>query len=184
MHYKLLVFTRELPTEEEIEDLMMPYNEDSYYSNYDDEGNYIGVGKEPERPVFTWDWYQIGGRYSGQIAAEVSTIDDLGIQIRNINRKEVISRLFDKYEWETDCYGYIREGERCIRCDGAYVPKIKNENAFGCYAFIGIDGKARARETWNGKDFIPDREFEYWLDISREAAIAENAFMTIIDIHD
>lgn len=184
MHYKLLVFTRELPTNEEIEDLMMPYNEEIFWNNFDDEGHFLGVGKQPERPVFTWDWYQIGGRYSGQITAEVSTIDDLGIQIRNINRKEVISRLFERYEFEHDCYGYIRVGERCIKCDGAYVPKIKNDNAFGCYAFIGMDGKARARETWNGNDFIPDREFEYWLDISRKVALDENAFVTVIDFHD
>ncbi len=190
MHYKLLLFTEKIPgTKAEIEDMLMPFNSNRYFENFNDDGEYIGGGDEPIYPVFTWDWWQIGGRYCGQVLAEVSTISNDGIYVKNINGVEILSQLFiqidDSIFFETDWYGYIREGN-CLRCDGAYVSKIKNDRAFQCFAFIGLDGEGRARESWSPsvEKYIEDREFDFWLDKQKEEALSKDAFMTVIDIHD
>ena len=63
MHYCVQLLTKELPSEEDIRKIMQPYNDDVVYGNDDEEDENVEI----IRPVFTWDWYQIGGRYKARI---------------------------------------------------------------------------------------------------------------------
>ena len=65
MHYCVLLFTKEFPSKNEIDEIMQPYYEEN--AEYDDE-----TGKRlTPYPVFEWDWYQIGGRYNGYLKLRV-----------------------------------------------------------------------------------------------------------------
>ena len=69
MHYCALLITKEFPTEDKIDEIMRPY----YYDNieYDEKGNLTSP-----YPVFTWDWYQIGGRYNGKLKLKIDENDE------------------------------------------------------------------------------------------------------------
>ena len=69
MHYCVHLLTKELPTEEDIEKILAPYNDEVVYGNDDDENAEIIY------PEFTWDWYQIGGRYKADLKLKVD-LDD------------------------------------------------------------------------------------------------------------
>lgn len=59
MHYCVHLLTKELPTENQIAEILQPYNSEKFWENITDD--------TPEEEIdylpFTWDWYQIGGRY-------------------------------------------------------------------------------------------------------------------------
>ena len=70
MHYCIHLLTKQLPTEKEIEKIMGPYSWDSIDDEDTDDEK-----KKIEYPVFTWDWYQIGGRYSAYLKLKVDIED-------------------------------------------------------------------------------------------------------------
>lgn len=73
MHYCALLITNELPTKEEIENIMRPYNWDQIEKDQGYEEDENGVGnKKLIYPVFTWDWFQVGGRYKGSLYLDTS----------------------------------------------------------------------------------------------------------------
>lgn len=47
MHYCVHLLTKELPTKDEIEKIMQPYNSEIVYDNSNDE--------KIDYPIFTWD---------------------------------------------------------------------------------------------------------------------------------
>lgn len=57
MHYCCLVITREFPSDQVLGKALEPYNEDLFYENKYDGRAY---------PEFMWDWWKVGGRYTGQ----------------------------------------------------------------------------------------------------------------------
>ena len=57
MHYKAHLITREFPTNDVIDKIMQPFSWEEYHNRKNENEN------EPY-PVFTWDWYQVGGRYN------------------------------------------------------------------------------------------------------------------------
>lgn len=79
MHYCIHLLTKQLPTEKEIEKIMEPYSWDSI--DDEDTGD---EKKKIEYPVLTWDWYQIGGRYSARLLVDrarqkdILNLDELG----------------------------------------------------------------------------------------------------------
>lgn len=174
MHYKILLFTEKLPSEEEIEEILEPYCEykDGFIESSD----------------IRWDWWEIGGRYCGQIEAEVSTIEimpdgNVTICWKNINHKEIISMLFSEHRIldETRFYGYVMTPEKNLKVDGAFVKQIRNERAFDCWGFIDLSGEAHTRDHWDGENWIRDEEFDEKVMKAREEAW--EGFMTVLDIH-
>lgn len=79
MHYCIHLLTKQLPTEKEIEKIMEPYSWDSIDDEDTDDDK-----KKIEYPVFTWDWYQIGGKYSARLLVDgarqkdILNLDELG----------------------------------------------------------------------------------------------------------
>lgn len=70
MHYCVHLLTKELPTKDEIEKIVQPYNSEIVYGNSDGEGKMINY------PIFTWNWYEIGGRYKAALKLKVGEEDD------------------------------------------------------------------------------------------------------------
>lgn len=62
MHYCIYLFTKNLPTDEEIEEIMAPYSE--YAEN------------ESPHPDIQWDGYEIGGRYGGMLMLKADSQDN------------------------------------------------------------------------------------------------------------
>ena len=64
MHYCVHLLTKELPSENKIAEIMKPYNSELVYSSDDED-------KQIDYPVFTWDYYRIGGRYKSELKLKV-----------------------------------------------------------------------------------------------------------------
>jgi len=71
MHYCFMLFTKEKPTPDEIEDILAPYYEPDVYNKYQEDSHL---------PIIMWDWYSIGGRFSdileGNESLKASDIKD------------------------------------------------------------------------------------------------------------
>lgn len=192
MHYCVHLLTKELPSEEEIKEIMQPYNDDVVYGNEDEE-------KEIVYPAFTWDWYQIGGRYKARIKMKADDEDSENRNYYNWNfydRNERNGRLFwssllstlKKYITpsfmfhEEDWFMNMGFKDKYILVDGARQKDVLNLNEIECYIVVLPDGSAIARESWNGKEFIEDKDF----DEKHKKALEDNmdGFITILDIHD
>lgn len=71
MHYCVHLLTKELPTENQIAEILQPYNGVEFWENIPEDMPY----EEVEHLPFTWDWYQIGGRYKAQLKLKVDEND-------------------------------------------------------------------------------------------------------------
>ena len=67
MHYCCFVFTKEFPTDEILQKVLKPFNSEGFYSNSNENSVY---------PMFTWDYFRLGGRYSGMLKLEVKENDE------------------------------------------------------------------------------------------------------------
>lgn len=145
-------------------------------------------------PQFTWDWYEIGGRYSGQIKMKVD-MDNDDYEWKYYAKQRRNGRLFWSYllndfEHQTK-YPFYREEDYFnsmgfrdgfMYVDGAKMSDITNINDIGCYTFIDANGEAYSREYWNGDNFIANDDFEERLQAQIDKS--QDLFLTIIDYHD
>lgn len=187
MHYCLMLFTKDCPSEKQIEDMMKKYNSEDIYAD----------DKEIEYPQFTYDWYQIGGRYNGSLKLKINREDETyrwGFFERNprngrllwsylLNQMEEFSEKSIMYS-EEDYFCSMGANDGFLYVDGARIGDTLNFDEQDCYTFMTSDGEAYSREWWNGNDFIPNDDFEERLKSAKEKAKEENQFVTIIDYHD
>ena len=68
MHYCLLLVTKEIPSESRISKILQPYDEENLECNKNNE--VISF------PIFTYDWWEIGGRYSGKLKLKIDNNDE------------------------------------------------------------------------------------------------------------
>lgn len=68
MHYCLLLITKEMPLEDRISEILKPYDEENL--ECDETGEIIPF------PIFTYDWWEIGGRYSGKLKLKIDNNDE------------------------------------------------------------------------------------------------------------
>lgn len=189
MHYCALLITKEIPTENEISDIMKPYCEEN--AEYDKKTE----KRISEYPVFEWDWYQIGGRYNGSLKLKVD-IEDTYYDWKYYAKEERNKRLFYSYlltkmknfsgntfmYTEEDYYRSMGRNDGFLYVDGARINDLLNFDEVECYICIDIDGNAIARETWNGSTFIKDEQFDEKLKEIKDKS--KNYFVTVLDIHD
>lgn len=185
MHYCLALFTQELPSKSKIDSIMRKYNCEEVYN---DEENIV-------YPQFTYDWYEIGGRYAGQIKLKVDEDNEeykwrYGIrEPRNgrlfwsylLNELENFSNKSFVYR-EEDYFSTMGYRDGYILVDGAKISDILNMDDIGCFTFIDSEGNAYSREWWNGSKFIKNDDFE-----ERLKSVIDNSkdmYLTIIDYHD
>lgn len=100
MHYCLLLITREMPSENRISEILKPYDEENL--ECDETGEIISF------PIFTYDWWEIGGRYASKLKLK---IDDCYSSVRYVDIAEIDRLLnFD----EIDCFICIDFDENVI----------------------------------------------------------------------
>lgn len=193
MHYCVHLLTKELPSENKIAEIMKPYNSELVYSSGDEED------KQIDYPVFTWDYYRIGGRYKAELKLKVDEEGSANSEYYNwgyYDRQDRNGRLFWSSllstlkenitpEWmyhEEDWFMNMGFGDGHILVDGAKQSDVINIDKLGCYICILPDGSAIARDSWNGKAIVKDEKF----DEKYKQAIANNmdGFITVLDIHD
>lgn len=177
MHGYILLFTQDIPDNNRISELLMPFcewNED-----------------QDETADLYLDSWIIGGRYCGDIEAKVSTIrpaEDGGYSqsFKNINGVEIRSNLLDIIQnhykctgnvWsydETHYFGYMLTKDYTLKVDGAYLRNVTNELI--CYGYISDLGECVCRDNCNEDFDLTCKEV-----IARYKAL--NGFVTGIDIH-
>lgn len=98
-HFSVAVITKGIPTGEQIEKLMAPYQENNMEDCPKEYLEFVKTEKEEgewneeaqdygyyENPNSKWDWYQVGGRFAGCLRIP-SDIDDYGITQRDPYRE-------------------------------------------------------------------------------------------------
>ncbi len=193
MHYCCFLYTREFPTDDIIASALEPFNDGEYYSS---------EGEEVERPIFTWDYWLVGGRYGGRLKLDC-TLERY--EPNCFSRTKRAGRLFRSALLERAAYGCLDfsmedcgtkieeiyamdycgayEGELCV--DGAWIPDMKNfdEIADKCFCVVDVDGNAYAREIWNREKYVTTEDFDKTLKMIADKNRG-NCFLTVIDIHD
>lgn len=189
MHYSALVITKEIPTDEDLSNIMKKYDWDNL--QYEEDGETL-IG---DRPLFTYDYYQIGGRYNGKLKLKIDMKDE-NYRWRYYDRSGRNGRLFHSYllkkmkDFSKGSFMYTEENyypsmganDEILYVDGAAIKDVTNFDDVSCYICIDIDGNAIAQESWDGSNWIKDEQFDEKLKLIKENS--KGYFVTILDIHD
>lgn len=118
MHHFVIVFSNTKPTTESVAAALSPHQED------------------PETSLGYWDWYSIGGRWSGVISGtDMNASGD----------------FFHQYTEEA----------RALGPNTARVSDLlEHPGRARCAAFVTAEGELVADQTWDGERFIPHPNFE------------------------
>lgn len=171
MHYCGYIITNNIPSDEDIEKILEPYNENNH-----------------ENLEFAWDWYNIGGRFGAKLKInfEPDKNEDGWYSFRDRNYKYFISSKLKELKTKLQYYDeienmvYMGLRERTLYVDGAYYKDIINFDITDCYFLIDNDGNLYSRELWKNHEFVKDEEFD---DKVKKIRL-ENKFITVVDIHD
>lgn len=188
MHYKAFLITREFPTDDRIEEIMRPFSGEDYFNRKDN-------GADEPYPVFTWDWYCVGGRYNSFFELDMDKTMDKYEWNYCKDRANVVFRsfLFDelyrlcdkKKKWlisEYKFYPCLGSKDNILRIDGGLISDMKDFDITQCYIIIDADGNAYARSSWNGNTFVEDEGFD---DKTRAILeVSKNYYIVTVDIHD
>ena len=102
MHCCLLLITREMPSENRISEILKLYDEENL--ECDETGEIISF------PIFTYDWWEIGGRYSGKLKLKIDDCCPV-TKIEYMNGARIDNLInFD----EIDCFVCIDSDENVI----------------------------------------------------------------------
>lgn len=189
MHYCIHLLTEKLPSKEDIEKIMRPFNDYEAFK-YDDTGELIEIAP------FMWDYWVIGGRYAGRLKLKVhyEAEDEYrwmfyeyenprtGRLFHSTLLEEIRKRFKHYRNNEEDWFSYLGDGT-FIRVDGAKIAHLVNNlEDLGCYGFVDVDGTAYSRKQWTGHDWIDNPDF----DSQYQEALKKNTegFLTVLDIHD
>lgn len=188
MHYCTLLITKELPTNEDIRNILEPYDEEEFY-------NKLEENPKLSYPTFVYDWYQIGGRYSAMIKLKVDYDDDnyeWKYYAKNKkNNRLFISSLLNTLEesinpkWmyrEEDYFNDLGVRDGFIRVDGAKISDIINLKDIKGYNLLVENGECITRSYYNGNDFIENENYDKQVEEIFEKH--KDSFLTILDIHD
>jgi len=189
MHYCTLLITDEFPTENNISNIMEKYDCENLKSD-EETGELIG-----EYPLFTWDYYQIGGRYAGSLKLKIDKDDEKyrwGYYAKDARNGRLFHSylLYEMKKFSGNSFMYSEEKyfssmgsqDGYLYVDSAFSDDLLNLDNQDCYICIDSDGTAIAREHWNGKDFIKDEDFD-----KKFKNMIDNCggkYITILDIHD
>lgn len=173
MHYKGYIITKEFPTNDILENILEKYREND----------------SDEIQPFSWDWYEIGGRYGGSLKIKFNPEEneDNYYCFRDRNNKYFISQILNeiknnkenKYYDELDYLKYMGLREDILYVDGAYTKDIINFDITDCFAVIN-ENEIYIRQSWNGNNFIENENF----DKEVNNIDLTNKFITAIDFHD
>lgn len=173
MHYCGYIITRKTPTENEIQDILEPYNEATH-----------------DNLKFSWDWFEIGGRYGGKLKIKFNPDENEDKWFCNSNHdrnfKYFISNKLKKLKEELifydelECMIYMGLRENILYVDGAYYKDIYNFDITNTCFVIDCDKKLYSRELWINNKLVEDEKF----DEKVKNIDLNDKFITVIDIHD
>lgn len=172
MHYKGFIITKEIPTQERLAELLSKYH-------YEEKNNTSG---------FTWDWWQIGGRYGAGIKINANQEKFEWIYLgRQRNHKYFIANMLDKVKekaeiWfeEEDYLIYMGLKDNVLYVDGAYYEDIIDFDITSCFLVIEEDDYINVREKWGGNTWDTNKQFDEEI----KQIDLKGKFITIIDFHD
>lgn len=205
MHYCLVLVTKDLPTDEHIGKVLEKFDNKKLYEEVSDGVTLFDTLTTEEKKLrypFSYDYWQVGGRYGGYIKYKLQE-DDYKFYNHNINMKKVRSKLYDKlqenykdriamvfgYEVdECDFVNYLGLHDKFLYCDGAKISQIQNieeiKNDFGCYIYDAVNDIAYAREYWVGGEEGWQKNEDYQRQMREIIENNADGFLTIIDLHD
>lgn len=183
MHYCIRLFTKQFPTDEIIIDYLQPYNEDDFYMSEDEDKEY---------PQLLWDWWSLGGRYSGRLKLDVNNSDgdkDWGWKKDRVNvfyRSKLMEFLkTDKCFFdESRYYAELGYYEGYLRVDGAKISDLipGSIDEPNCFGFIRSDGTVYTRSYYIGNGLIDNNDFD---EVYKEyVKTHQDEYVVTIDIHD
>ena len=188
MHYKAHLITKEFPTDEVIDKIMRPFGWEEYNNEKEED-------EDKPLPVFTWDWYQVGGRYNSFFELDMEKTEDkyqwdyLKDRVNIVYRSFLFDRMSrmcdDRVRWmlnECDFYPCLGGADNVLRCDGGLIADMKDFDITSCFIIIDADGNAYVRSYWDGKKFIENEKFD---DTARDIlAASKDYYIVTIDVHD
>lgn len=177
MHYCCAVITKEFPTDNVLNAIMAPYNDDIVYSLPDN-----------ERPLISWDWWAVGGRFNGQIKLKVDDADEK-YDWRFYARERRCGRQFRSYllekmseyakpVWafrEEDYFYSMGMRDSYLLVDGAEICDIQNLSDIGCVCLLDVNGNASQRYK---------NEEAFDMKLQEAFKDPEAKYLTILDLHD
>ena len=167
---------------------MQPFSWKEYHNRKNENEN------EPY-PVFTWDWYQVGGRYNSFFELDMDKTEDKYQWKYSKDRVNVVFRsfLFDKMytvcdankKWLVDewmFYPCLGSKDGILRVDGGLISDMKEFDITSCFIIIDVDSNAYARSSWNGNEFIENKDFDNIAKAILE--VSKDYYIVTVDIHD
>lgn len=191
MHYCCEIVTKEFPTNQVITEILLPFDWESQNA-YD----------EKNQPAFTYDWWQIGGRYSGKLKLRVdkedekynweyyATVPRAGRLFRSklletidslVNKNSVWEIEMARLSHEEDLYNELGYRDGYIRVDGAPIKDLIDfeKDCTKCWCLVDVDGKAYARVHYED-----DPEFEQTVQNIFANGNRDDCYVVIVDLHD
>ena len=190
-HYCGLIITTTFPTDEVLGKILEPYNEDRFYEQLDE-------GKDPVRPCFLWDYWQVGGRYAGNFKLSTDDKEKYGwdfylreprtgrlfrsFLLENMKRYVETSTGIFRLWREEDYFSSMGYRDGYLYVDGAEICDIKNYSETECFLFIDQNGNARARECWDGEEW--KNNFSFDEELKQALENSTDCFGCIVDFHN
>jgi len=177
MHYYALVKLNSRDNiQAQVEEAMRPFQD-----TYDEvNGDFTGF----------WDWWTIGGRYTGRIDGYDPTTDRRNMEVCWLchgtgKRDDDLGREYRETHPEYGCNGCDSTGIKVkFPSDWASHPgdiatRAEIPDTSKPYTLIA-DGTATHRETWDGENFTNNQTAmdQAW------AALAPDALLVVVDYHD
>lgn len=189
MHQCCVVFSKEFPTDNVLKKMLEPFDEADVFAQPEETRKY---------PAFTWDWYQIGGRYNGALKLSVTGNDDLyeweyyakeprsGRLFRSLLLETMRKKhTYGFYDSEENYYASLGFRDGFLYVDGGKISDIINvDDLADCFCFVDVYGVGHARAYWDGNDYtrLSDEVFERLF----KTAVEENGdgYICVVDLHD
>ena len=196
MHYCIHLFTKDFPTENDISEIMKPFDEEKYFDEVCEEND-----ENIEKPKLLWDYYIIGGRYSGLLKLKVETEKEneydwnylislspnKGPRCGRLFHSSILKNLLEKksyYMVEEDYFNYMGFRDGFLYVDGAKISDIINTDDIGCFGFIDIDGELYVREEWDRKNSKFIEKINFDKEYENKLKNYYNYYLTVLDIHN
>ena len=165
--------------------MLEPYDWDNL--KFDEEGEFIG-----KHPIFTFDYFQIGGRYCGYLKLKMEESNqeyNWNYYERNPrNNRLFISSLLNQLKdnitpsfmyCEENYFPYMGSRDGFLYVDSARAKDVMNYDELQSYICIFPDGSAFAKHVWTEHGFVTDDGYEERLKNTLEANRA--GFVTVLD---
>ena len=189
MHFCVAIISEQFPANEELEEILKPYDEKDYWGDMDENDE---LKEKKPRPAFMWDWWVVGGRYGGKIKLRVDKENE-EYRWGFIDKERKSARLFRSYildeihdtkaaYFEDETYYWMGWRDNFLYVDGAKVKDVLNmEECMNTYAFIGKNNEIYVRSRWDGEKYVDDEQYDE--KVKEAIKNTEDCWVCIVDCH-